>query len=96
MPQGPLVPDAAFTTGPRKIRRHRHAVAHDQGAHPFKMLAFDGEHHARLPIIRTPWITAPRSTSRQGVADPQNVFRDSRRRQLAAGVRRLRRFLDAK
>ncbi len=52
---GPLVPDAAFTTGHRKKFDAIVTLYHDQGHIPFKMLAFDTGVNITLglPIIRT-------------------------------------------
>jgi len=52
---GPLVPDAAFTTGQRKKFDAIVTLYHDQGHIPFKMLAFDTGVNITLglPIIRT-------------------------------------------
>jgi len=53
--EGPLVPDAAFTTGQRKKFDALVTLYHDQGHIPFKMLAFDTGVNITLglPIIRT-------------------------------------------
>jgi 4-phospho-D-threonate 3-dehydrogenase / 4-phospho-D-erythronate 3-dehydrogenase len=53
--EGPLVPDAAFTTGQRKKFDAIVTLYHDQGHIPFKMLAFDTGVNITLglPIIRT-------------------------------------------
>jgi len=53
--EGPLVPDAAFTTGQRKKYDAIVTLYHDQGHIPFKMLAFDTGVNITLglPIIRT-------------------------------------------
>jgi 4-hydroxythreonine-4-phosphate dehydrogenase len=53
--EGPLVPDAAFTTGQRKKFDAIVTLYHDQGHIPFKMLAFDTGVNLTLglPIIRT-------------------------------------------
>jgi 4-hydroxythreonine-4-phosphate dehydrogenase len=53
--EGPLVPDAAFTTGQRKNFDAIVTLYHDQGHIPFKMLAFDTGVNITLglPIIRT-------------------------------------------
>jgi 4-hydroxythreonine-4-phosphate dehydrogenase len=53
--EGPLVPDAAFTTGQRKRFDAIVTLYHDQGHIPFKMLAFDTGVNITLglPIIRT-------------------------------------------
>jgi 4-hydroxythreonine-4-phosphate dehydrogenase len=52
---GPLPPDAAFTTGQRKKYDAIVCLYHDQGHIPFKMLAFDTGVNVTLglPIIRT-------------------------------------------
>jgi 4-phospho-D-threonate 3-dehydrogenase / 4-phospho-D-erythronate 3-dehydrogenase len=53
--EGPLVPDAAFTTGQRRKFDAIVTLYHDQGHIPFKMLAFDTGVNITLglPIIRT-------------------------------------------
>jgi 4-hydroxythreonine-4-phosphate dehydrogenase len=53
--EGPLVPDAVFTTGQRKKFDAIVTLYHDQGHIPFKMLAFDTGVNITLglPIIRT-------------------------------------------
>ena len=53
--EGPLVPDAAFTTSQRKKFDAIVTLYHDQGHIPFKMLAFDTGVNITLglPIIRT-------------------------------------------
>jgi 4-hydroxythreonine-4-phosphate dehydrogenase len=53
--EGPLVPDAVFTTGQRKKYDAIVTLYHDQGHIPFKMLAFDTGVNITLglPIIRT-------------------------------------------
>jgi len=53
--EGPLVPDAAFTTARRKNFDAIVTLYHDQGHIPFKMLAFDTGVNITLglPIIRT-------------------------------------------
>lgn len=53
--EGPLVPDAAFTTGVRKKFDAIITLYHDQGHIPFKMLAFDTGVNITLglPIVRT-------------------------------------------
>ena len=53
--EGPLVPDAAFTTGQRNKFDAMVTLYHDQGHIPFKMLAFDTGVNITLglPIIRT-------------------------------------------
>jgi 4-hydroxythreonine-4-phosphate dehydrogenase len=52
---GPLVPDAAFTSGQRKKYDAIVCLYHDQGHIPFKMLAFDTGVNVTLglPIVRT-------------------------------------------
>ena len=53
--EGPLVPDAVFTTGQRKKYDAIVTLYHDQGHIPFKMLAFDTGVNITLglPIVRT-------------------------------------------
>jgi 4-hydroxythreonine-4-phosphate dehydrogenase len=53
--EGPLPPDAAFTTGQRKRFDAIVTLYHDQGHIPFKMLAFDTGVNVTLglPIVRT-------------------------------------------
>jgi 4-hydroxythreonine-4-phosphate dehydrogenase len=53
--EGPLVPDAAFTTNVRKKFDAIVCLYHDQGHIPFKMLAFDTGVNLTLglPIVRT-------------------------------------------
>jgi 4-hydroxythreonine-4-phosphate dehydrogenase len=53
--EGPLVPDAVFTTNQRKKYDAIVCLYHDQGHIPFKMLAFDTGVNITLglPIIRT-------------------------------------------
>ena len=53
--EGPLVPDAVFTTGQREKYDAIVTLYHDQGHIPFKMLAFDTGVNITLglPIIRT-------------------------------------------
>ena len=53
--EGPLVPDAVFTTGQRKKYDAIVTLYHDQGHIPFKMLAFDAGVNITLglPIVRT-------------------------------------------
>ncbi|MFO1487890.1 MAG: 4-hydroxythreonine-4-phosphate dehydrogenase PdxA [Verrucomicrobiota bacterium] len=75
--QGPLVPDAAFTTGQRKKFDAIVTLYHDQGHIPFKMLAFDTGVNISLglPIIRT---SVDHGTAFdiawQGVADPRSLY----------------------
>src|SRR6185437_11047965 len=75
--EGPLVPDAAFTTGQRKRFDALVTLYHDQGHIPFKMLAFDTGVNVTLglPIVRT---SVDHGTAFdiawQGVADPQSMF----------------------
>jgi 4-hydroxythreonine-4-phosphate dehydrogenase len=75
--QGPLVPDAAFTTAQRKKYDALVTLYHDQGHIPFKMLAFDTGVNITLglPIIRT---SVDHGTAFdiawQGKADPQSLF----------------------
>jgi 4-hydroxythreonine-4-phosphate dehydrogenase len=75
--QGPLVPDAAFTTGQRKKYDAIVTLYHDQGHIPFKMLAFDTGVNITLglPIIRT---SVDHGTAFdiawQGNADPQSLY----------------------
>ena len=74
---GPLVPDAAFTTGVRKQFDAIVTLYHDQGHIPFKMLAFDTGVNITLglPIIRT---SVDHGTAFdiawQGKADPTSLF----------------------
>lgn len=74
---GPLVPDAAFTTGQRKKFDAIVTLYHDQGHIPFKMLAFDTGVNITLglPIIRT---SVDHGTAFdiawQGKADPRSLF----------------------
>ena len=75
--EGPLPPDAAFTTGQRKRFDAIVTLYHDQGHIPFKMLAFDTGVNITLglPIIRT---SVDHGTAFdiawQGVADPRSLF----------------------
>src|SRR5438270_300343 len=75
--EGPLPPDAAFTTGQRKRFDGIVTLYHDQGHIPFKMLAFDTGVNITLglPIIRT---SVDHGTAfdiaGQGKADPQSLF----------------------
>lgn len=74
---GPLVPDAAFTTNVRKKFDAIVTLYHDQGHIPFKMLAFDTGVNITLglPIIRT---SVDHGTAFdiawQGKADPKSLF----------------------
>jgi len=74
---GPLVPDAAFTTGGRKQFDVFICLYHDQGHIPFKMLAFDTGVNTTLglPIIRT---SVDHGTAFdiawQGKADPASLY----------------------
>ena len=74
--QGPLVPDAAFTTAQRKKFDAIVTLYHDQGHIPFKMLAFDTGVNISLglPIIRT---SVDHGTAFdiawQGIADPRSL-----------------------
>jgi len=74
---GPLVPDAAFTTGVRKNFDAIVCLYHDQGHIPFKMLAFDTGVNTTLglPIIRT---SVDHGTAFdiawQGKADPTSLY----------------------
>jgi len=74
---GPLVPDAAFTTGGRKQFDVFICLYHDQGHIPFKMLAFDTGVNTTLglPIIRT---SVDHGTAFdiawQGKADPTSLY----------------------
>jgi len=75
--EGPVVPDAAFTTNVRKKFDAIVTLYHDQGHIPFKMLAFDTGVNLTLglPIIRT---SVDHGTAFdiawQGKADPQSLF----------------------
>ncbi len=75
--QGPLVPDAAFTTAQRKKFDAIVTLYHDQGHIPFKMLAFDTGVNISLglPIIRT---SVDHGTAFdiawQGTADPRSLY----------------------
>jgi 4-hydroxythreonine-4-phosphate dehydrogenase len=83
---GPLVPDAAFTSGQRKKFDAMVTLYHDQGHIPFKMLAFDTGVNLTLglPIIRT---SVDHGTAFdiawQGRADPQSLYSAI---QVAAGL----------
>jgi 4-hydroxythreonine-4-phosphate dehydrogenase len=74
---GPLVPDAAFTTGQRKNFDAIVTLYHDQGHIPFKMLAFDTGVNITLglPIVRT---SVDHGTAFdiawQGKADPTSLY----------------------
>jgi 4-hydroxythreonine-4-phosphate dehydrogenase len=75
--EGPLAPDAVFTTAQRKRFDGIVTLYHDQGHIPFKMLAFETGVNLTLglPIIRT---SVDHGTAFdiawQGVADPQSLF----------------------
>ena len=75
--EGPLVPDAVFTTGQRKNFDAIVTLYHDQGHIPFKMLAFDTGVNTTLglPIIRT---SVDHGTAFdiawQGKADPASLY----------------------
>jgi 4-hydroxythreonine-4-phosphate dehydrogenase len=75
--EGPLVPDAVFTTGQRKNYDAIVTLYHDQGHIPFKMLAFDTGVNITLglPIIRT---SVDHGTAFdiawQGKADPTSLY----------------------
>src|SRR5262249_22803017 len=74
---GPLPPDAAFTSAQRKKFDAIVTLYHDQGHIPFKMLAFDTGVNITLglPIVRT---SVDHGTAFdiawRGIADPQNLF----------------------
>jgi 4-hydroxythreonine-4-phosphate dehydrogenase len=74
---GPLVPDAAFTSNVRKKFDVIVALYHDQGHIPFKMLAFDTGVNVTLglPIVRT---SVDHGTAFdiawQGKADPTSLY----------------------
>ena len=74
---GPLVPDAAFTSGQRRNFDAIVTLYHDQGHIPFKMLAFDTGVNITLglPIIRT---SVDHGTAFdiawQGKADPTSLY----------------------
>ncbi len=84
--EGPLPPDAAFTTGQRKKYDAIVTLYHDQGHIPFKMLAFDTGVNTTLglPIVRT---SVDHGTAFdiawQGKADPTSLFSAIR---VAAGL----------
>ena len=75
--EGPLPPDAAFTSNVRKKFDAIVTMYHDQGHIPFKMLAFDTGVNITLglPIIRA---SVDHGTAFdiawQGKADPQSMF----------------------
>ena len=75
--EGPLVPDAVFTTGQRKKYDAIVTLYHDQGHIPFKMLAFDTGVNVTLglPIVRT---SVDHGTAFdiawQGKADPTSLY----------------------
>jgi 4-hydroxythreonine-4-phosphate dehydrogenase len=75
--EGPLVPDAVFTSGQRKKYDAIVCLYHDQGHIPFKMLAFDTGVNITLglPIVRT---SVDHGTAFdiawQGKADPTSLF----------------------
>ena len=75
---GPLVPDAAFTTGVRKNFDAFVCLYHDQGHIPFKMLAFETGVNLTLglPIIRT---SVDHGTAfdiaRKGQANPLSLYK---------------------
>ena len=75
--EGPLPPDAAFTTGQRKKFDAIVTLYHDQGHIPFKMLAFDTGVNITLglPIVRT---SVDHGTAFdiawKGIADPQSLY----------------------
>ena len=84
--EGPLAPDAVFTSGQRKKFDAIVTLYHDQGHIPFKMLAFDTGVNITLglPIVRT---SVDHGTAFdiawQGVADPQSLYAAIR---VAAGL----------
>jgi 4-hydroxythreonine-4-phosphate dehydrogenase len=75
--EGPLAPDAVFTSGQRKKFDAIVCLYHDQGHIPFKMLAFDTGVNVTLglPIVRT---SVDHGTAFdiawQGKASPQSLF----------------------
>ncbi|HET7624016.1 MAG TPA: 4-hydroxythreonine-4-phosphate dehydrogenase PdxA [Verrucomicrobiae bacterium] len=75
--EGPLPPDAAFTTNQRKKFDAIVCLYHDQGHIPFKMLAFDTGVNVTLglPMVRT---SVDHGTAFdiawQGRADPRSLF----------------------
>jgi 4-hydroxythreonine-4-phosphate dehydrogenase len=90
--EGPLVPDAVFTTGQRKRYDAIVTLYHDQGHIPFKMLAFDTGVNITLglPIIRT---SVDHGTAFdiawQGKADPTSLYSAINvAAELAAGKRK--------
>ena len=84
--EGPLPPDAVFTSGQRKKYDAIVTLYHDQGHIPFKMLAFDTGVNITLglPIIRT---SVDHGTAFdiawKGIADPQSLYAAIR---VAAGM----------
>jgi 4-hydroxythreonine-4-phosphate dehydrogenase len=88
--QGPLVPDAVFTTAQRQKYDALVTLYHDQGHIPFKLLAFDTGVNLTLglPIIRT---SVDHGTAFdiawQGEADPQSLFAAIRVAAQMAGER---------
>jgi len=93
--EGPLVPDAVFTTGQREKYDAIVTLYHDQGHIPFKMLAFDTGVNLTLglPIIRT---SVDHGTAFdiawQGRAEATSLFSAIRvAAELAVGARRSRR-----
>jgi len=76
--EGPLPPDAAFTTGVRKRFDGIVTLYHDQGHIPFKMLAFEDGVNLTLglPIVRT---SVDHGTAFdiawQGRANPASLFK---------------------
>ena len=83
---GPLPPDAAFTSAQRKKFDAIVTLYHDQGHIPFKMLAFDTGVNITLglPIVRT---SVDHGTAFdiawKGLADPQSLYAAIR---VAAGL----------
>ena len=75
--EGPLPPDAAFTTSQRKRFDAFVTMYHDQGHIPFKMLAFETGVNVTLglPIVRT---SVDHGTAFdiawRGMADPQSLY----------------------
>ena len=94
--EGPLVPDAAFTTAQRKKFDAFVCLYHDQGHIPFKMLAFDTGVNITLglPIIRT---SVDHGTAFdiawKGVASPTSLFAAI---DAAVAMARGRKFLGAR
>jgi 4-hydroxythreonine-4-phosphate dehydrogenase len=84
--EGPLPPDAAFTSGQRKRFDAIVTLYHDQGHIPFKMLAFDTGVNLTLglPIVRA---SVDHGTAFdiawKGKADPQSLYAAIR---VAAGL----------